>query len=325
MGYSKVDLHVHIGKMVLHNPIILAPGPLGRTPVSMKRFARAGCGAVASKTLSSQPWKGNPEPKRVSLPNGALLNAEGAPNIGIQSFSDQLRKTKSQMGDCQIIVSVVGKTIEEFVSMAVKANKMGADIIDLDITCPNVGDKGKVDSWQKDLGLLEELIIGVKEAITVPLWIKFISAYGNLPSIAKTLEKAGVDAVVPFVSIGAMAIDIETGKPRLGFRHGVGVLTGAPLKYAELKAVADICRTVDIPVIATGGCSSGLDVIEFLMAGAKAVEMHTVFMREGVGYVQQMISQMTEFLEKKGISRIEELIGQTLQYLPEESFSFWYR
>jgi dihydroorotate dehydrogenase (NAD+) catalytic subunit len=325
MGYSKAALRVHIGKVVLQNPIILAPGPLGRTPVSMKRFAEAGCGAVASKTLSSQPWKGNPEPKRVSLPYGALLNAEGAPNIGVQAFSEQLRKTKSQMANCQIIVSVVGKTIEEFVSMAVEANKMGADIIDLDITCPNVGDKGKVDSWQKDLGLLKELITGVKEAITVPLWIKFISAYGNLPSIAKTLEKAGVDAVVPFVSIGAMAIDLETGKPRLGFRHGVGVFTGAPLKYAELKAVADVCRTVNIPVIATGGCSSGLDVIEYLMAGARAVEMHTVFMHEGAGYIQQMISQMTEFLKKKGISRIEDLIGRTLQYLPQEAFSFWYR
>jgi dihydroorotate dehydrogenase (NAD+) catalytic subunit len=103
------------------------------------------------------------------------------------------------------------------------------------------------------------------------------------------------------------------------------VLTGAPLKHAELKAVADVCRTVNVPVIATGGCSSGLDVIEFLMAGARAVEIHTVFMHEGAGYVQQMIFQMTEFLRKKGISRIEDLIGRTLQYLPQETFSFWYR
>lgn len=319
-----VDLSVRIGEIVLRNPIILAPGPLGRRPLSMKRFAEAGCGAVSSKTLSLQPWKGNPEPKRVRLPHGALLNAEGAPNIGVEAFSEQMKKTKSKIRDSQVIISVVGKTIEEFISMAVEAEKMGADIIDLDITCPNVSDKGEVDSWQKDLGLIETLVSGVKKAVKVPLWIKFISAYGSLLSIAKTLEKAGADAVVPFVSIGAMAIDIETGRPLLGCRQRVGVLTGAPLKHAELKAVADVCRTVNVPVIATGGCSSGLDMIEYLMAGARAVEIHTVFMHEGAGYVQQMISQMTEFLREKGISRIEDLIGRTLQYLPKETFSFWY-
>ena len=131
--------------------------------------------------------------------------------------------------------------------------------------------------------------------------------------------------MVPFVSIGAMAIDVETGKPTLGCRQRVGVLSGAPLKHAELKAVADVCRTVNVPVIATGGCSSGLDVIEFLSAGARAVEMHTVLMYEGAGYVQKMISQMVDFLERKGIPRIEDLIGRTLQYLPRETFSFWYR
>lgn len=86
MEETRIDLSVRIGKVVLGNPIVLAPGPLGRTPVSMKRFAEAGCGAVASKTLSLQLWKGNPEPKRVRLPHGALLNAEGAPNIGSKRF-----------------------------------------------------------------------------------------------------------------------------------------------------------------------------------------------------------------------------------------------
>ncbi len=320
-----VDLSVHIGNIVLRNPIILGPGPLGRRPTSMRRFAEAGCGAVASKTLSSQPWKGNPEPKRVRLPYGALLNAEGAPNIGIRAFSEQMKKTRSEIRDCKVIVSVVGKTIEEFVSMAVEAGKMGADIIDLDITCPNVSDKGEIDSWQKDLGLLERLVRSVRRAVKVPLWIKFISAYGTLLSIAKTLEKAGADAVVPFVSIGAMAIDPETGRPLLGCRQGVGVLTGAPLKHAELKAVADVCRTVNVPVIATGGCSSGSDVIEFLLAGARAVETHTVFMYEGVGYVERMIAEMREYLEKRGIPRIEDLVGRTPEYLPKETFTFWYR
>jgi len=300
MKGKEVDLRVHVGDLVLCNPIILSPGPFGRTPLSMKRFADAGCAAVASKTLSSEPWKGNPNPKRTDLPCGWLLNAEGGPNIGIQAFSRAMKRIRGQIRDSHIIISVVGKTVEEFVSLAIEAEAMGADILDLDITCPNVSEKGTTDSWQKDLGLLYDLIATVKQGVTIPLWIKFVSAYGTLLEIAKTLERAGADAVVPLVSMGAMAVDIETGKPVLGFRHGVGIATGPPLKCAELKAVADVSRTVKIPVIATGGCSSGLDIIEYIMVGARAVQMHTVFLQEGVNHIGKMISQMNS-LKNTGI------------------------
>jgi dihydroorotate dehydrogenase (NAD+) catalytic subunit len=293
--------------------------------MSMKRFADAGCAAVVSKTLSSEPWIGNPNPKRIGLSCGWMLNAEGGPNIGVEAFSRAMKKIRSQIKDSHVVISIVGKTIEEFVSLAIEAEGMGADILDLDITCPNVSQKGTIDSWQKDLGLLYDLITAVKRAVTIPLWIKFISAYGTLLGIARTLERAGADAVVPLVSVGAMAIDSETGRPVLGFRHGVGIATGPPLKYAELKAVADVCRTVKIPVIATGGCSSGLDIIEYIMAGAKAVQMHTVFLREGVKHVGTMISQVSEFMRGKGIGKIEELVGLTLKYLPEEPLSVWYQ
>lgn len=325
MKETEIDLTVHIGDLVLRNPIILSPGPFGRTPLSMKRFADAGCGAVASKTLSSEPWKGNPNPKRIDLPCGWMLNAEGGPNIGIEAFSRAMKKTKGQIKDSHVVISIVGKTIGEFVSLANAAERMGADVLDLDITCPNVSEKGTTDSWQKDLGLLYDLVTQVKKAVTIPLWIKFISAYGTLLDIAKMLERAGADAVVPLVSIGAMAIDVETGKPVLGFRHGVGIATGPPLKYAELKAVADVCRTVDIPVIATGGCYSGMDVIEYMMAGAKAVEMHTVFLQKGVNHVGKMISQIRDFLKRKSWRRLEDLTGLTLKYLPEAPLSLWYR
>lgn len=320
-----LNLSIRVGKVVLRNPIILSPGPCSRTPTSMKRFADAGCAAVISKTLTPLPLKGNPNPKRVNLPNDLVLNAEGGPNIGMEAFGEEMKKVKGQIKDSHFIISIVGKTIEEFVALAVQSEKLGAEVLDLDITCPNMSDKGSVDSWQKDIGLLYELITAVKRAISIPLWIKFINAYGTLLQIAETLEKAGADAVVPLVSIGAMAIDLETSKPILGFKHGTGILTGSPLKYAGLKAVADVVRTVSCPVIATGGCFSGLDVIEYLMVGARAVEMHTVFMKEGIAHVEKMISEMTQFMKAKGVSRIEEFIGLTLRHLPEKPFSVWYQ
>lgn len=324
METKDIDISVRVGDVVLRNPIILSPGPFGRTPMSMKHLADAGCAAVCSKTLSSEPWEGNPNPKKMNLPCGWMLNAEGGPNIGVEAFAKMMGQVGGQFHDSRIIISIVGKTIEEFVSLARQAEAMGADVLDLDITCPNVSDKGTTDSWQKDLNLLQDLIGTVKGAVSIPLWIKFISAYGTLLEIAKTLEQAGAAAVVPLVSIGAMAVDIETGKPRLSFRHGVGIATGPPLKYAGLKAVADVCRTVKIPVIATGGCSSGLDIIEYIMAGARGVQMHTVFLQEGIGHTGEMLTQMTQFMEKKGWEKIDDFVGLTLKYLPEEPFPLWY-
>ena len=325
MDAKDIDLRVRIGDILLANPIILSPGPFGRTPLSMKQFADAGCAAVCSKTLSSEPWEGNPNPKKMNLPCGWMLNAEGGPNIGIEAFSQRMEQVRDQFNNCHVIISVVGKTIEEFVFLAIQAQGMGANIIDLDITCPNATEKGTTDSWQKDLDLLYDLVTAVKEAVSIPLWIKFISAYGTLLEIAKTIEHAGADAVVPLVSIGALAIDIETGKPRLGFQHGVGIATGPPLKYAGLKAVADVRRSVQIPVVATGGCASGLDIIEYIMVGAKAIQMHTVFLQEGIGHVQHMLSQMTELLAQRGWTKLEDLVGLTLKFLPQEPLPIWYR
>jgi len=219
-----LNLRVHVGQVFLRNPIILSPGPFGRTPLSMKHFADAGCAAVCSKTLSSEPWEGNPDPKKMNLECGWMLNAEGEPNIGIEAFSEMMKQVRPEIKESHVIISIVGKSIREFVSLAVEAERMGADILDLDITCPNAVGKGTTDSWQKDLGLLHDLIAAVKEAVSIPLWIKCISAYGTLLEIAKTLETAGADAVVPLVSVGAMAVDVETGKPRLGFRFQVSAL-----------------------------------------------------------------------------------------------------
>jgi dihydroorotate dehydrogenase (NAD+) catalytic subunit len=326
MERQGVDLSVRIGDLVVRNPIFLAPGGLGRTPRSMKRFADAGCGAVASKTLTSEPRKGNPNPKRIRrLPCGWMLNAEGGPNIGMEAFSTAMRKTRGQIKESRVIISVAGRTIEEFVALAIQAEEMGADVLDLDISCPNATNKGAIDSWQKDLSSLYDLVTTVKRNVGIPLWIKCLSAYGTLLEIVKTLEEAGVDAIVPLTSIGGMAIDIETGKPILGFEHGVGILTGPPLKWAALKTVADVCRTVKTPVIATGGCASGQDVIEFLMAGARGVQVITAFMQEGIRHVETMISQMTDLMEKKGWGRVEDLIGLSLKYLPEKPFPVWYQ
>ncbi len=326
MGRQEVDLNVRVGTKTLRNPIFLAPGPLGRTPVAMKKFADAGCAVVSGKTLTAEPKRGNPLPHAIRrLSCDWMINAAGGPNIGIKAFAGRMEKVRGLIEGSEVLISVAARTIEEFVSLSQQAEAMGADILDLDISCPNATDKGAADSWQKDLNSLFDLIVAVKKAVKVPLWIKCLSAYGNLLEIAKTVEMAGADAVVPLAMIGGLPIDINTGKPILGFKHGVGLATGPPLKYVELKAVADVARVVKIPVIATGGCTTGRDVIEFLMVGARGVQVLTAFMRGGTAHVQKMISEMTQFMQEKGWNRVEDLIGLTLKYLPEEPFASWYR
>ena len=194
MPNSDTSLQVKIGDIQLRNPIILSPGPCGRSPASMKQYADAGCAAVCSKTLSSEPWEGNPNPKKINLTCEWMINAEGGPNIGIDAFTEKMKAVRDQINECKIIISVVGKTKEEFVALAIKAQQMGADILDLDITCPNAGDKGTTDSWQKDLDMLSDLVNRQSDggySIVDKIYLRLWNAFGDCQNPGKRRRRCG--------------------------------------------------------------------------------------------------------------------------------------
>ncbi len=324
-----VDLSAKVGSITLKNPIVLASGPPGHGPSGLMKYAQAGCGAVVSKTLTGTSRKGNPHPRVLHFPDRNMMNAEGTPNLGEKGYAKKLERFKDEViKNSVMVISVSGTSLEDYVQMAEAAQRMGAQVVDIDISCPNIGgaDKtGGTGNWQLDPGLLRELIISIKKSIDVPLWVKLTSQYANILENARVAEEAGADALIPLYLMGGLAIDVNTGRPLLTFSHGVGVYTGPALKYACIKLVADLCRVVSIPVMASGGCTTGLDAIEFIMAGASAVQVLTAFMYEGPGYVSQIVADMEKFMLEKGYSGLDDFRGLGLKNLPPKPFHLWYR
>lgn len=326
---KEVDLAVKLGKVVLPNPLVLGSGPPGHSPSGLAKYSRAGCGAVITKTLTREPRKGNPHPRVIRVPGSNLINAEGTPNLGIKEYGERLAKVIGQIKGAVLVISVSGKDVEDFVYLAESAEKMGAQVVDIDISCPNIGQRdatiGGAGNWQLDPGLLKELVKAVKKAIRVPLWVKMTNQYGNLLDNARSAARAGADALIPLPLVGGLPLDWETAKPMLTFSHGVGLVTGPAIKYAGIKLVADLCRVVDVPVLGSGGCSSARDVAEYVMAGASAVQVLTAFMYEGPPLVGQILAELEKFMQGKGYKNLAEFRGAALKHLPPEPFPMYYR
>lgn len=258
-----------------------------------------------------------------------MINAEGTPNLGEKVYAQRLAKVRDKLKPALLVISVTGADVEEFAYMAQAAAKMGAQVVDIDISCPNIGSQdqaiGGAGNWQLNPGLLRELIQEIKPRVGLPLWVKMTNQYGNLLQNARVVARAGADALVPLPVVGGLPIDRETGRPRLSFPHGVGLVTGPAIKYAGIKLVADLCRAVDIPVLGTGGCSSAGDLVEYVMAGAHAVQILTAFMFQGPALVGQLLADLKKFMEQKGYRSLEEIKGVALKHLPKEPFPMYYR
>lgn len=328
MCSSRVDLSVKIGDLSFKNPIILASGSVGGSGNALGNFASQGFAGVVCKTLSKEPDKGNPHPRVLAKLRGQhrdlLINSEGLPNIGVDAFSKQVGFAKNR--GAHVIGSIAGSTIEEFIEMACKLERAGVDVIELNAACPHRGlDARDYEMtrfghyWSSSPKLVVDLAKAVKEEVSIPVWIKFLTIGTSVTTeIAKAVERGGGDAVVICTYLPTLPIDANTGKPMLGNPHGVGNETGPHMKFVSTKLVADVARSVKIPVIATGGCGSGLDVVECLMAGAQAVQALTVFMCEGTEHLKQMLSEMELFMVEKGFTKMDQIIGTTLKYLPPE-------
>ncbi len=324
-----VDISTQVGGVSLANPIILASGPPGHSPSGLARYAQAGCGAVISKTLTRKARKGNPRPRVVRIAGDSLINAEGTPNLGEEIYAQKLARERKRLALTVLVISIAGTDIDEFVNLARAAQRMGAQVVDIDISCPNIGRNdipiGGAGNWQLDRRLLNDLISRLKREITLPLWVKMTNQYGNLLENARVAARAGADALIPLPTIGGMPIDLETGRPVLSFSQGVGLITGPAIKYAGIKLVADLRRVVDVSIIGTGGCSSAEDLVQYIMAGADAVQMLSAFMYHGPDRVGKILADLVSFMSKKGYSKLDDFRGLTLKYLPAEPFALYYR
>jgi dihydroorotate dehydrogenase (NAD+) catalytic subunit len=300
-------LATEIAGLKLANPTMLASGILGYTGLSLKSVIEAGAGAVVTKSLGLEPRTGYPNPTVVQVDCG-LLNAMGLPNPGISHFKEEMKELKNT--GVPIILSIYGYTPEEFTEVAETAVKLGADAIELNVSCPHIKKAGAEIGC--DPLLLTEIVKEVKKNVDKPVIVKLTPNITNIAEIGQAAEKAGADAITAINTIKAMNIEIETGRPLLANKFGG--LSGPAIKPIAIRCVYDIYSSVEVPVIGCGGISSWQDAIEFILAGASAVQIGTAIAFNGVNVFSSVAKGIDTYLERKNIKNIKEVVGLAHKY-----------
>jgi len=300
-------LATEIAGLKLANPTMLASGILGYTGLSLKSVIEAGAGAVVTKSLGLEPRTGYPNPTVVQTDCG-LLNAMGLPNPGISHFKEEMKQLKST--GVPTILSIYGFSSEEFAKVAEAAAEMGADALELNVSCPHIKKAGAEIGC--DPQLLTDVVKEVKKKVDKPVIVKLTPNVANIGEIAEAAEKAGADAITAINTVKAMNIEVETGRPLLANKFGG--LSGPAIKPIAVRCVYDVYSSVDIPVIGCGGITGWQDAIEFMLAGASAVQIGTAIAFKGVSVFGSVTEGIDTYLKRKGFKNVKQLVGLAHNY-----------
>ncbi|PIX31907.1 dihydroorotate dehydrogenase, partial [Candidatus Bathyarchaeota archaeon CG_4_8_14_3_um_filter_42_8] len=266
---SNSRLSVSLASLRLANPTMLASGILGYATETLERIVEGGAGAVVTKSVGITPREGYANPTIVQT-NCGLINAMGLPNPGIDEFVKEIHEAKNTL-NVPLIVSVYGFSTEEYAKVAKKAMNAGADAVELNVSCPHVKETGS--EIGQNPKILTEVVEKVKAVVDKPVFVKLSP---NVTSIAETAEaavKAGADAITAINTVKAMAIDTETAMPILS--NKIGGLSGPAIKPIAVRCVYEIYEQVKVPIVGCGGVTNWRDAVEFLLAGATAVQIGT--------------------------------------------------
>lgn len=298
------DLSVELCGLRMSSPVILASGILGETGPSLIRAVRAGAGAVVTKSIGSQPRDGYPNPTVLEV-EGGLLNAIGLANPGVDAYLGELTVTRQGAGGAPVIASIFGADADEFCRLASKMENGGASAVELNLGCPHA--KGYGAQLGQDRDLVKDITAAVKGAVKVPVLVKVTPNITDITDIARAVEEGKGDGIVAINTVRAMAIDIEAARPVLHNR--IGGLSGPAVKAVGVAAIWRIYEAVKIPVIGVGGISSGADAIEYIMAGAKAVQVGTAVWRDGPEVFGRMNTEISTFMDAHGYQGVADMVG----------------
>jgi len=301
------DLKVELGSLTLKNPVMTASGTFGCGKDYVDFFPLGELGAVVVKGVAPFPSHGNPTP-RVAEVSGGMLNAIGLQGPGVDKFLHHedymplLRKSGAVT-----IVNIWGRTIDDYAEVAARldAESDGIAALEVNISCPNVKEGGA--SFGGDPELSKEVVSAVRSATTLPLIVKLSPIPGRVAEFAEAVVSVGADIVSLINTIPAMAIDTDTWKPKIA--NVKGGLSGPAIKPVAVGMVYDVARAVDIPVIGMGGVFTGLDAVEFLLAGASAVAVGTAIFADPMAPVK-VIRELNDYLDERGIADVAEIIGK---------------
>lgn len=300
-------LTVNIAGLKLRNPTMLAAGILGISGLTLKRVVEAGVGAIVTKSIGPKPRVGFSNPTIVEV-NCGFLNGMGLPNPGVEAFVEELRVIKES--GVPVIVSIFGFTPCQFETVAVKVVEAGADAVELNVSCPHVSEVGAQIGQNPQL--IGEVVKRVKSAVSKPVFTKLTPNVTDVVEIAKAAVKAGSDVITAVNTVRAMAIDVETGRPILTCK--IGGLSGPAIKPIAIRCVYEISRVVDVPVVGCGGISNWQDAIEFILAGASAIQVGTAVAYNDFNVFKNIIDGIQAYLVRKGYESVEKLVGASHKY-----------
>ena len=296
------DLSVEFAGIKLPNPTILASGILGVSSEIMIRAGRAGAGAVITKSFNRKGREGYRNPSFIEV-HGSYLNALGIPNPGMEEMRDEIAHVRK--AGVKVIASVFGFDAEEFAEAASAGEQAGALAVELNVSCPHVEEVG-IEIGQSPRRI-SEVVKAVKRKVRIPVIAKLTPNVTNIQEIAKAAEEAGADALSAVNTALGMAIDVEAGRPILG---GVlGGLSGPALHPIAVRAVYQVKDAVNIPIIGVGGISDWKDAVEFMMAGASAVEVGTAVAYKGIGVFEEINRGISRFLLEHNYDSVRDVVG----------------
>jgi len=289
--------------LLLSNPVMTASGTFGYGMEYEHLFDIQKLGAIVCKGTTIEPREGNPQPRIVETASG-MLNSIGWQNIGVEVLIREKSPVWAKWR-VPVIVNIAGKTITEYGQLAARLDGVpGISGIEVNISCPNVKAGGM--EFGADAKSAAKVTTVVRKATTLPVIMKLTPTTNDIAGIAKAVAGAGADAVCLINTLKGMAIDVKTRKPTLG--NVFGGLSGPAIKPVALAMVYQVADVVDIPIIGCGGIATATDALEFIMAGATAVEIGTANFYNPRSPMD-ILEGLTKFLRKEKITEIRQLIG----------------
>lgn len=297
------DLRVEVAGVRLRNPFLLASGIWGESGESLAGAWRAGAGGVITKSIGAAPRLGYPNPTIELYEQWGMLNAMGLPNPGIDEYPREIEVARA--AGATVVGSVFAGTAEEFARLSARIAETGVEAVELNLSCPHAEGFGtEVGSTPEDV---ERIVRASVRAVHVPVIAKITPNSADPAALALAAERGGAAAISTINTLRGLAVDTTLRRPVLA--HGLGGLSGPAIKSVGLACVWQVYEKVRIPIIGIGGIRTADDALEFLMAGARAVEVGTAITFDGVELFGRLMSDLSARLDALGIPRVEDAVG----------------
>src|SRR5712692_5832540 len=298
-----MDLSVQIGKLRLHNPLIAASGCFGYGVEYADLVDLSSLGGVAVKGLFLNEREGHPAPRIVETPAG-MLNAIGLQGIGVHRFIDE-KLPELRARRATVIVNICGTTLDEYVEVArILSDAEGVAALELNISCPNIKEGGI--TFGCNLNGTFDVVSAVRGVTRLPVIPKLTPNVTDVASFARAAEEAGADAVSLVNTFLAMVIDVETKRPKIS--NVLGGLSGPAIRPIAVRMVYECRQTVKIPILGMGGIADARDALEFIIAGADAVQVGTASFVDPFIW-SKLADGIRDYMQRHGVARISDLVG----------------